>query len=123
MHRSGPQERLTRWKGQGKNKRMNREQIVSTLRAHETELKAAGVLSVSIFGSAARGENFADSDVDIAVRLGENFSKPGLDYFSRLDNLQARLSEILGCNVDVVEEPVRKRRFQRQIDTDRTLAF
>ena len=76
---------------------MNREQIVSTLRAHETELKAAGVLSVSIFGSAARGENLADSDVDIAVRLGENFSEPGLDYFSRLDNLQARLSVILAA--------------------------
>ena len=100
---------------------MNREQIISTLRAHETELKAAGVLSVSIFGSAARGESLADSDV--AVRLGENFSKPGLDYFSRLDNLQARLSEILGCKVDVVEEPVRKDRFQRQIDMDRALAF
>ena len=102
---------------------MNRDQIISMLRAHETELRAAGVLSVSIFGSAARGENLADSDVDVAVRLGENFSKPGLDYFSRLDNLQARLSEILGCKVDVVEEPVRKDRFQRQIDMDRALAF
>ena len=93
------------------------------LRAHETELRAAGVLSVSIFGSAARGENVADSDVDVAVRLGKNFSKPGLDYFSRLDNLQARLSEILGCKVDVVEEPVRKDRFQSRIDMDRALAF
>ena len=102
---------------------MNRDQIISRLRAHETEPKAAGVLSVSIFGSAARGENLADSDVDIAVRLGENFSKPGLDYFSRLDNLQARLSEILGCKVDVVEEPVRKDRFQSRIDMDRALAF
>ena len=102
---------------------MNRDQIISMLRAHETELRAAGVLSVSIFGSAARGENLADSDVDVAVRLGENFSKPGLDYFSRLDNLQARLSEILGCKVDVVEEPVRKERFQSRIDMDRALAF
>ena len=102
---------------------MNRDQIISMLRAHETELRAAGVLSVSIFGSAARGENLADSDIDVAVRLGENFSKPGFDYFSSLDNLEARLSEILGCKVDVVEEPVRKGRFQSRIEMDRALAF
>ena len=102
---------------------MNREQIVSTLRAHKAELHAAGVLSVSLFGSAARGENTVDSDVDVAVRLGEHFSKPGFDYFSRLDDLQARLTEILGCQVDVVEEPVRKDRVQHRIDVDRTVAF
>ena len=62
-------------------------------------------------------------DVDVAVRLGENFSKRGLDYISRLDALERRLSEILGCRVDVIEEPVRKERFQREIDRDRDLAF
>ena len=102
---------------------MNREQIVARLRAHEAELHALGVLSVSLFGSAARGENAVDSDVDVAVRLGKTFSKPGLDYFSRLDHLQARLSQILGCQVDVVEEPVRRDRVQRQIDVDRAVAF
>ena len=78
---------------------------------------------MSLFGSAARGENRVDSDVDVAVRLGEKFSKPVLDYFSRLDQLQTRLSEILGCQVDVIEEPVRKDRLQRQIDLDRAVAF
>ena len=102
---------------------MNREQILSRLRAHEAELHAVGVLSVSLFGSAARGETLVDSDVDVAVRLGEHFSKPGLDFFSRLDTLQARLSEILGCQVDVVEEPVRRVRVQRRIDADRAVAF
>jgi predicted nucleotidyltransferase len=55
--------------------------------------------------------------------LGDNFSKPGLDYIGRLDDLEQRLSGILGCRVDVVEEPVRKQRFQREIDRDRALAF
>lgn len=59
----------------------------------------------------------------MAVRLGENFSESGLDYISRLDDLERRLSEILGCKVDLVEEPVRKERFQREIDRDRALAF
>ena len=35
---------------------MNRDKIITALRAHQSELKAAGVLSASIFGSTARGE-------------------------------------------------------------------
>jgi hypothetical protein len=30
---------------------------------------------------------------------------------------------MLGCKVDVVEEPVRKERFQQEINRDRALAF
>jgi predicted nucleotidyltransferase len=80
------------------------------------------VLSVSLFGSVARGEESA-YDVDGAVRLAENFSSRGLNYFSRLSELEGRLSGILGCKVDVVEEPVRKKRFQTEIDRDRAIAF
>jgi len=101
---------------------MNRDQAINTLKAHERELRAAGVVSVSLFGSVARGENTAH-DVDVVVRLGANFSEPGLDYFSRLDDLEERLSNILGWKVDVVEEPVRKERLQREIDRDRAVAF
>ena len=101
---------------------MEREQVIAALRAHEREFRAAGVVSASLFGSVARGEN-PTHDVDVVVRLGDNFSERGLDYISRLDDLEQRLSGILGCQVDVVEEPVRKRRFQREIDRGRALAF
>ena len=102
---------------------MNREQVITTLRTHEPELKAAGVLSLSVFGSRARGDAGEDSDIDIAVRLADNFSSGGFDYFGRLEELEQRLARILGCKVDIVEEPVRKERFQTQIDRDRALAF
>ena len=62
-------------------------------------------------------------DVDLAVRLGEGFSAPGLNYLRRLSELEGRLSGILGCKVDVIEEPVRKKRFQTEIDRDRAIAF
>jgi predicted nucleotidyltransferase len=101
---------------------MEREQVIATLKGHERELRAAGVVSVSVFGSLARGDNAAH-DVDVAVRLSEEFSAPGLDYLGRLAHLEQRLSEMLGCKVDVIEEPVRKERFQREIDRDRALAF
>ena len=101
---------------------MNRDQVIRALKAHEQELRAAGVVSVSLFGSVARGES-PTHDVDVAVRLGEKFSEPGLDYFSRMDELEERLAGILGCKVDVVEEPLRKERFQQEVDRDRALAF
>jgi uncharacterized protein len=102
---------------------MGRDHAIAALRSHEAELRAAGVLSLSLFGSVARGESLAGSDADVAVRLGITFSKGGLDYFSRIEELESRLSRILGCKVDLVEEPVRKERFQKEIDKDRALAF
>ena len=101
---------------------MERERVIAALKAHEAELRAAGVMGVSLFGSVARRENPAH-DVDVAVRLGESFSQPGLDYFRRIEDLEHRLSAILACKVDVVEEPVRKERLQKEIDRDRALAF
>jgi len=101
---------------------MNRDEVLTTLRAHEPELKAAGVVSLSLFGSTARDEA-APADVDIAVRLATSFSSGGFDYFYQLEQLQKRLSGLLGCKVDVVPEPVQKERFQHEIDRDRALAF
>jgi predicted nucleotidyltransferase len=101
---------------------MERARVIAALKAHEQDLRTAGVESVSLFGSVARGED-TPGDVDLAVRLGEAFSAPGLDYFSRLSELEGRLAGILGCKVDVIEEPVRKKRFQTEIDRDRAIAF
>ena len=101
---------------------MNRDQAIASLKAHERDLRAVGVVSVSLFGSLARGET-AVNDVDVVVRLGASFSERGLDYFSQMEELEKRLEGMLGAKVDVVEEPVRKERFQREIDRDRALAF
>jgi uncharacterized protein len=101
---------------------MDREDVISILRAHEAELRAKGVESVSIFGSVARGEP-NPQDVDLAVRLGRSFSERGFDFIGRLDELERRLGQILGCEVDVVEEPVSRKRVQDEIEKDRAVAF
>ena len=101
---------------------MERADVIAALKAHEQELRTTGVSGLSVFGSVARGEESAN-DVDVAVRLGEHFSARGLNYFSRLRELEERLTGIVGCKVDVIEEPVRKKRLQAEIDRDRTLAF
>jgi|SRR5215471_9246003 len=101
---------------------MTRDEVIAVLRKNAPELKAAGVASASLFGSIARGEA-QPADVDVAVRLSENFSSGGFDYFYQLDQLEQRLSRLLGCKVDVVAEPVRKKLFQYAIDRDRAVAF
>lgn len=74
--------------------------VIATLRAHEAELRQAGLRSLSVFGSVARGETEADSDIDLAAEF-----------------------ELLGRPVDLLSEPVEKRRLQDQINQDRRRAF
>ena len=60
------------------------------------ELKKAGVLKSSIFGSFARGEAGPESDVDILVELPDD--KNMFD----LIKLEKNLESVLGKKVDVV---------------------
>ena len=94
------------------------ERVIATLRAHEAELRQAGLRSLSLFGSVARGETETDSDIDLAAEF---------DPAARMDLLQLttleRLAELLGSPVDLLPEPVEKRRLQDQINRDRRRAF
>ncbi len=102
---------------------MNRDAIIARLRQHEAEFRQLGVESLSLFGSAARDENTEHSDVDLAVKLDHRRMPTGFRYAGRLEELRERFEATLGRPVDVVPEPVRKRRFQEKIDKDRVLAF
>jgi uncharacterized protein len=102
---------------------MNRDEVIATLRAHEAELRAAGIESLSLFGSVARGDQTEDSDVDVAIRLSPGVADGGFAYFSRLDALTRRIRDILGCPVDVITEPIRAERLRRAVDKEAMLAF
>jgi uncharacterized protein len=80
---------------------MDRQDVIARLRQHEPELRAAGVVHLSLFGSVARGEESRQSDVDLMAEFD-----PGREY-SLLDRvrLERRLAEILGAPVDLA--PVR----------------
>ena len=45
--------------------RATKETAIGVLRAHERELRAMGVVGVSLFGSIARGDSGPDSDIDV----------------------------------------------------------
>jgi hypothetical protein len=100
---------------------MKRNKALSLLLRHREELVARGVESLSLVGSVAREESGPGSDVDVVVRLADGAS--GLAHFARLDELEAYLTEILGCPVDLVEEAAVSRQMLREIERDRILAF
>jgi predicted nucleotidyltransferase len=58
-----------------------------------------GARRFRVFGSVARGEERADSDIDFLVEF-----PPGYDLFSQRLPLAARLEEISGRRVDLIPE-------------------
>jgi predicted nucleotidyltransferase len=58
-----------------------------------------GASDLRVFGSVARGEETADSDVDFLVELPK-----GYDLFSQRIPLTQRLSELLNRRVELIPE-------------------
>jgi len=70
--------------------------IVGTLRAHAEDLRRRGIVHAFVFGSAARGEDRPDSDVDIMVEL-----EPEVGIFA-FSEIRVHLTDLLGRRVDLV---------------------
>jgi predicted nucleotidyltransferase len=98
---------------------MNRTQVLATLRAHERELKDAGVVRLSLFGSAARGDAGPDSDVDLLAAFDESRRLSLLD----LVGIELRLADLLGVRVDLSEEGALKPRVQQTVKAEAVRAF
>ncbi len=76
---------------------MRRNEILSILKQHREELENLGVLSLSLFGSAARNQAGPKSDVDLLVEI-----KTPMGLFG-LSRIQSFISQLLGgIAVDLV---------------------
>lgn len=69
--------------------------MLSILNAHQAELRQLGVKSLELFGSVARDEARADSDVDFLVEFSIEASL--FDLF----RVRHYLEDLLGRNVDL----------------------
>ncbi|MDE2308169.1 MAG: nucleotidyltransferase domain-containing protein [Xanthomonadaceae bacterium] len=58
-----------------------------------------GARRIRVFGSVARGEERADSDIDFLVDF-----PPGYDLFAQRLPLAERLAEITGRRLDIIPE-------------------
>jgi predicted nucleotidyltransferase len=94
------------------------DQVIATLRAHAQELRAAGIIGVSLFGSVARGDATPESDVDLVLKLDPN-RQFGFAYGDFAD----LIGGFLGRSVDFVTEPIAKDRLRRNVERDRLHVF
>lgn len=95
---------------------MDRNTVISKLREHAPELRAAGLTHVRVFGSTARGDSGEGSDVDLLVE----FDVRKRQTLVSVGSLRTRLSEILSVPVDLssaswMREPARSRTMEEAI--------
>ena len=50
---------------------IDKDQVIARLRAHERELKEAGIIRIRVFGSVARGDATEASDVDVLAQFDD----------------------------------------------------
>jgi predicted nucleotidyltransferase len=98
---------------------MDRAAVIAKLRACEAELKDAGIVRLSLFGSVARGDASLNSDVDLMAEFDPQ------RQFSLLDmvRLENRLAEILGVPVDLAPARALKNRIRERVAREAVLAF
>lgn len=88
------------------------EDIRRRLQAHRAELEAEGVRTLAVFGSTARGEADADSDIDLLVEL-DPAARMGLFRFS---DLRLTLCDLLGRQVDLITRRGLPRDLRERVD-------
>ncbi len=76
---------------------MDRTEAIEKLKAHEAELKQLGVEHLFLFGSTARGDAHANSDVDLFFDHPEG----SLGLYELMDVKEAA-ARILGCKTDIM---------------------
>ena len=95
---------------------MEKGLVLERLRLHETELRAAGIIHLRVFGSVARDEASSTSDVDLLA----DFDQSKRMTLVKVGSLQNRLSQMLGAPVDLsspdwMREPVRTKALREAV--------
>ncbi len=95
------------------------DDVLQNLRSHESELRRLGVSHAAVFGSVARGEARADSDIDVLVELDQ--SRPlGIFQYARL---KLYINEIFDGAGDVVNRRTLKPLLRDSILREAVYAF
>ena len=91
---------------------MDHARIQKTILDRIDEIRAHGVVSISLFGSVVRGEATLESDIDVLVEFD------GPVTFDRYMGLKLFLEDLLGAKVDLVTPRSLKPRIRPQIEAE-----
>ncbi len=105
-----------------KSKAVSERQRFTALKTKLTPLLKPYVSRISVFGSYARGEMTASSDIDILIALKPAKSRPALGLFGFIA-LEQNLAKRLGRPVDLVTEESINPRRRKSIEQDRVVIY
>lgn len=98
---------------------LDRDEVLNRLRRHQPALRALGVRHLSLFGSLARREAGADSDVDVLLDI-DPAAPVSLLGIVRIQN---DLSRLLDRPVDVAEAAAMKLEMRERVLREAVGAF
>jgi uncharacterized protein len=98
---------------------MKKEDALSILRRYEGDLRARGVRRVALFGSLARGEAGAGSDIDIMIEVEPEARITVFDYA----DLKEYIAGLFDAPVDVVSRDSLKPYLRSTATADAIYAF
>src|ERR1700730_11101944 len=99
--------------------RLDLENVLETLRAHESDLRRLGASHAAVFGSVARGDAGPASDIDVLVEIDENRPMGVFEYA----RLKLYINKILDGPSDVVNRRMLKPLLRANILHDTIHAF
>jgi uncharacterized protein len=91
---------------------MTKDEVISRLKAVEPELRAQGAAALYLFGSHARDEAGASSDVDVFI--DRSTDRPF--GFVELTNIHSLLENALGTDVDLATRTALHPRLRAEIE-------
>jgi predicted nucleotidyltransferase len=97
---------------------MDRIEAIARLQAHEAELKKLGVEHLYLFGSTARGEARADSDVDLFF----DYPRGKFGLFELMD-VKETAARILGRKTDIMTRDSLHKALRARIEADAVTVF
>ena len=92
---------------------------IDILRSHESELQRLGVRHAALFGSVARGESHADSDLDVMIEIDKATVRTIYDFAG----LCRFIGELFPITVDVANRSMLKPHMRPEAERDAIYAF
>ena len=91
---------------------MSKDEVLRLIRSHKKELDSFNVKSLALFGSAARDESHALSDIDILVEFKDKAT------FDQYMKLKFFLEDTLDCSVGLVTRKALKPRIRDSVERE-----